>query len=85
MIAPSGSVLAPGTYNFDYDGPVTAAYFNFSGDGRSCSDGTTASYTIHEIALAGDSVQRLRASFTVHCDGAPKITGDIVLLADPWR
>jgi hypothetical protein len=84
MIMPTGRVLAPGTYTageLSFDAP----WFNFSGDGRACGSGTTASFTIHEIAMSGETLQRLRTSFTVYCGGSAKVSGDIVILADPWR
>ena len=84
MMAPVGRQLSPGTYTA---GEVSfdAYWFNFGGGGRGCGSGTTATYTIHEIATSGDTLQRLRTSFTVYCGGSSKITGDIVILADPWR
>lgn len=84
MMAPAGRQLSPGTYTA---GEVSfdAYWFNFGGGGRGCGSGTTATYTIHEISTSGDTLQRLRTSFTVYCGGSSKITGDIVILADPWR
>jgi hypothetical protein len=84
MMSPVGRVLSPGTYNA---GEVSfdAYWFDFGGGGRACGSGTTATYTIHEIAMSGDTLQRLRTSFTIYCGGSSKVTGDIVILADPWR
>jgi hypothetical protein len=84
MMAPVGRQLSPGTYTA---GEVSfdAYWFNFGGGGRGCGSGTTATYTIHEIAMSGETLQRLRLSFTVYCGGSSKVSGDIVILADPWR
>lgn len=84
MMAPTGRQLTPGTYNA---GEVSfdAYWFDFGGNGRGCGSGTTATYTIHEIVTVGETLQRLRVSFTMYCGGSSKVQGDIVVLADPWR
>jgi len=84
MMAPTGRQLSPGTYTA---GEVSfeSYWFDFGGGGRGCGSGTTATYTIHEIVVSGETLQRLRTSFTVYCGGSSKVTGDIVILADPWR
>jgi hypothetical protein len=81
----TGRSLSPGTYETFPSPTTTACMFDFSGGGRSCGSGTTGSLTIHEIAVAGDALQRLRASFVLNCGGSPTVRGDIVVLADPWR
>jgi len=84
MMMPLGRVLSPGTYSageVSFEAPM----FNFSGGGRACGSGTTASFTIHEVAVSGETLQRLRTSFTVYCGGSAKVSGHIVILADPWR
>jgi hypothetical protein len=84
MMAPVGRQLSPGTYTA---GEVSfdAYWFDFGGGGRGCGSGTTATFTIHEIVTSGETLQRLRLSFTMYCGGSSKVSGDIVVLADPWR
>jgi hypothetical protein len=85
MMAPVGSVLSPGTYSATPGGSFDAFMFDFSGGGRSCGSGTTATLRISEITVAGNELQRLRASFIVYCGGSTTVRGELVVLADPWR
>jgi hypothetical protein len=83
MGSPFGRGLAPGTYTtnpFETDGGYG---FLFFGSDSYC--GNAGSVTIHEIAITPSVVQRLRASFTIRCDGGATLRGDVVALADPWR
>jgi uncharacterized membrane protein YgcG len=84
MMGHFGQQLSQGTYSF---GEVsgTAPFFSFGGGGRSCGSGTTASFTIHDIAISGETLQRLRMSFILYCGGSATVRGELVVLADPWR
>ncbi|HJU44547.1 MAG TPA: hypothetical protein VJ691_17100 [Vicinamibacterales bacterium] len=84
MMAPFGQQLSPATYSAG-EVDAFAPFFSFGGGGRACGSGTTATFTIHEIATSGETLQRLRMSFTMYCGGSATVRGEVVILADPWR
>ena len=84
MMAPFGQKLSAGTWSVG-EISATAPMFSFGGGGRGCGSGTTATYTIHEIAISGETLQRVRMSFLMYCGGSSTVRGDLVVLADPWR
>jgi hypothetical protein len=80
LAAPSGQVLAPGTYlnatQYPFQAP-TVPGLGFGGDGRACGK-TNGQFTITDFA-ADVILQRLTATFEQHCDGAgPALRGKIV-------
>jgi hypothetical protein len=85
ILAPFGTVLAPGTYSATPGGSFDNWMFDFFGGGRSCGSGTTSTLRISEVAVTGDQLQRLRASFIMYCGGSATVRGELVVLADPWR
>jgi hypothetical protein len=78
-------LLAPGTYSATPGGSFDKWTFDFSGGGRSCGSGTASTLTTSDVAVNGDQLQRLRASFIMYCGGSATVRGEIVVLADPWR
>jgi hypothetical protein len=81
LAAPQGQQLVPGTYvnatRYPFQAP-TVPGLNFSGDGRGCNQ-LSGQFTITEAVYGGDgSVQRFRATFEQHCEGAgPAMRGTL--------
>jgi len=81
LAAPQGQQLVAGTYlnatRYPFQAP-TVPGLNFSGDGRGCNM-LSGQFTITEIVFGGDgSIQRLRATFEQHCEGAgPALRGTV--------
>lgn len=81
LAAPQGQQLVPGTYlnatRYPFQAP-TVPGLNFSGDGRGCNM-LSGQFTITEAVFSGDgSIQRLRATFEQHCEGAgPALRGTV--------
>ncbi|MDP9396045.1 MAG: hypothetical protein M3Q27_18045 [Actinomycetota bacterium] len=71
--APSGDILAPGTYDgatrYPFNG--TGPGLSVSGNGRGCNT-LTGSFTIKQIAFSplDGRLTRLQAGFEQHCEGA---------------
>jgi hypothetical protein len=87
ITAPTGRPLAKGSYDTTRFETTSGFGMDFFGDGRGCNQ-STGHLVIHEIAFGpgADTLQRLRASFDHHCEGAsPALHGEIAVLADPWR
>jgi hypothetical protein len=85
---PQGRPLAVGTYNgarrYPFEGPTEPG---LSVVGTNGCNALTGRFTVLDAAYgAGDSVKRFRATFQVLCDGAPAaLTGEISIVANPWR
>ena len=81
LAAPQGQQLVPGTYlnatRHPFQAP-TVPGLNLSGDGRACNL-LSGQFTVTEAVYAGDgSVQRFRATFEQHCEGAgPALRGTV--------
>jgi hypothetical protein len=85
--APSGQVLAPGTYeNASRGAAPSAGGLDFFGSGRGCNT-ATGRFVIHSLALGpSNTISRLHVTFEEHCEGAsPVLKGEISIRADPWR
>jgi hypothetical protein len=88
LAAPNGQVLAPGTYEgavrFSVAG--TEPILDFFGTGRGCNI-VAGRFVIHALTLGpSNTLARLHVSFEQHCEGgSPKLTGEIAIIADPWR
>lgn len=76
--APPGKTLHTGTYTGARRYPFNdgAPGFAHGGTGRGCNE-LTATFTIHELVFgAGGRLQRFRATFEQHCEGAePALRG----------
>jgi hypothetical protein len=78
--APSGALLAPGTYEgatrYPFNAP-TAPGLDASGDGRGCNT-STGHFIVYEASFIGTSVQTLAIDFAQHCEGGlPALFGFI--------
>lgn len=86
--APPGQPLRTGTYENARRFPFNDAQPGLSvdGDGRGCNE-LTGRFVIHDLVLGATGfVDRLRATFEQHCEGAsPALTGEISVVANPWR
>lgn len=87
--APAGQQLAAGVYanaaRWPFQ-PGTVPGLSVTGNGAGCNT-VTGQFTILEIQYdASNAVQRFHATFEQHCDGAvPGLTGEIFVVANPWR
>ena len=87
--APAGQQLATGVYanaaRWPFQ-PATTPGFSVTGNGAGCNT-VTGQFTVLEIQYdASNAVQRFHATFEQHCDGAvPGLTGEIFVVANPWR
>jgi hypothetical protein len=90
LAAPEGRALVPGTY----EGAIRATPFesqsqpglSFDATGRGCSR-LTGRFVILAFALSTlGTVERLHVTFEQRCEGAAAgLTGEISIVADPWR
>ena len=87
--APKGQPLKVGTYDaarrYPFQ-PDTQPGLDFFGSDRGCTT-LTGSFQIRELVIGpGNTVDRLHATFEQHCEGAsPALTGEVAIVADPWR
>ena len=90
LTAPAGKPIAVGTYEaarrWPFQ-PATQPGLDFSGTGRGCNQ-LTGRFEILDLVIsaAGDTVDRLHATFEQHCEGvSTALTGEIAVVANPWR
>ncbi|HET6504256.1 MAG TPA: hypothetical protein VFG87_26190, partial [Amycolatopsis sp.] len=87
LAAPSGQILAPGTYDNaardPFQGP-TQPGLSFYGDGRGCNT-VTGSFTVQQAVFGPQGyVQELDATFTQHCEGlTPALYGEVHITNPP--
>lgn len=87
MGAREGETLAPGKYeSVERFRSAEHPELSFFGSGRGCNR-VTGRFEIHSIRLgASNTLARLHATFTQHCEGgSPALNGEISIAADPWR
>ena len=87
--APIGQRLVAGVYAGATRYPFQSAVapgLDFSGMGRGCNQ-LTGQFVIYEIQYGpGDTIERLRATFEQHCEGAvPALRGDVTIIGNPPR
>jgi hypothetical protein len=87
LAAPSGQQLVPGVYEgatrWPFQPPGEPG-LDFSGDGRGCNT-LTGRFEVHD-ALFGPLgyLERFRATFEQHCEGAPaSLFGEVVIVNPP--
>jgi hypothetical protein len=89
LAAPPGKSLSVGTYEaarrWPFNGP-TQPGLGFYGSGRGCNT-LTGRFVVLALTLEPDNtVDLLHATFEQHCEGAsPALTGELAIVANPWR
>ena len=90
LAAPAGKPITVGTYETARRWPFQGATLpglNFSGTGRGCNE-LTGRFEILDLVIsaAGDTVDRLHATFEQRCEGrSAALTGEVAVVANPWR
>ena len=83
---PTGQMLGPGTYNNTTRIPTATQPGLDVGSSFSGCNTSTGSFQVLELVLGpSQEVRRFHATFVQQCDGGPPLTGEIWIVADPWR
>lgn len=84
-----GRPLRVGEYEaarrFPFQGPDNPG-LSVGGNGRGCNT-LTGRFTVLDVSVGpGKVVNRFRATFQQHCEGAsPLLRGEVAIVANPWR
>jgi hypothetical protein len=79
--APSGQPLAVGTYEsaLRYGLNGTHPGLSVTGHARGCNT-LTGRFVVRELALRGNELERLHATFEQHCEGAPEVLSGMIYI-----
>ncbi len=87
IMAPTGQVVAPGTYDTRRLSTSSTWGLDFVGNLHGCNE-ESGRMVVHSVEIGPDltSLKHFRVSFENHCDGrAAALRGEVAVLADPWR